>query len=341
MFATPPSEEKRPVVYLIFGDDRFAMQKFTKEMLSRISNDPTTAEMNSAQLDGSRVQVDAVRSAAFALPFLSSRRVVVLNQPHQMAKNQKVQEQFIDVLEKLPESTALVLVVETEPEKKDWKGFSSKHWLRQWVKNQSPEKVYVKEYVLPNQYVMPQWIMDETARQKGKILKVAAVELANFVGTNTQLASLEIDKLLTYVNFSRPIEVEDVKDLVADVSPINVFDMVDAMAEGKTQLALKYLHGLLEEQDPFSLFGMIVRQFRLLVLARQVMDNGGRKGQITKELHIHPFVAEKLEKQGRRFSFEDLQEIYRQLLIIDENIKTSQMEPNLALDLFVSMLSTT
>lgn len=338
MFASPSSDDKTPSIFLIFGDDRFAMQSFARDKLAEIGSDPTTIDMNSAQLDGNREPVEGLRNAAYALPFLASRRMVIVNQPQQMAKTQKAQEKLIEVLEKKPDSTTLIMLVEAEPDKKEWKGFTKTHWLRKWAAQQPDQRVFCKELTLPNQYAMPQWIIEETRRQKGKILPAAALELANHVGTNTQLASIEIDKLLIYVNFSRPIEVEDVKELVADVSPINVFDMVDAMAEGKTQQALRLLHGLLEEQDPFSLFGMIVRQFRLLILAREVLDAGGRKEQIAKTLHTHPFVAEKLEKQGKRFSIKDLHKIYRHLLSIDENIKTSQMDPHLALDLFVTTL---
>lgn len=341
MFAAPSTGEKKPTIYLLYGDDSFAMQKFVKEMVSKLSDDPTTVDMNFAALEGKQIRIDDLRTAAFSLPFLAARRIVRLSDPLALAKNKKAQEQLLSVLENLPDSTALILLVEAEFERKDWKGFAKTNWLHKWVLSLPKEQTYIRETALPNQHAMPGWIIEETRKQGGKILQPAAVELASHVGTNTQLASLEIDKLLTYVNLSRPIEVEDVKELVPDVAPINVFDMVDAMAEGKTNQALKLLHGLLEEQDPFSLFGMIVRQFRLLLLASDVIHAGGRKEQIAQAMGIHPFVAGKLERQGVRFTPTQLKTIYQQLLEIDENIKTSQMEARLALDLFVSELSQT
>ena len=339
MFSSPDSAEKKPTLYLLYGDDGFAMQKFGQDLLSKLSDDPTTVEMNATRLEGNRINLDDIRNAAFALPFLAERRIVIVNQALALVKGKKPQDQFLELLEKMPPSTALVLVVETVPEKKDWKDFGAAHWLRKWVKQQPADKVYQKECALPNQRLMPGWIIEETKRQNGKILPAAAVELASHVGTNTQLASLEIDKLLTFVNLSREIEVEDVKELVPDVTPTSVFDMVDAMAEGKSSQAIKLLHSLLEVEDPFSLFGMIIRQFRLLLLANEVVERGGRKEQIAEALSVHPFVAEKLENQARRFSSVVLENVFQQLLVIDENIKTSQMDIRLALDLFVSELS--
>jgi DNA polymerase-3 subunit delta len=91
---------------------------------------------------------------------------------------------------------------------------------------------------------------------------------------------------------------------------------------------------------PIPLFGMIIRQFRLLILAREVIDQGGRKTQIEKALKVHPFVAEKVEKQVALFDMNQIKEIYHRLLNADENMKTGKMEPKLAIEMFVSDLST-
>ena len=192
---------------------------------------------------------------------------------------------------------------------------------------------------MPSAGQMRQWILEEARRQKGQFVPAAAQELAQYVSNNTQLASLEIDKLLTYVNLERPVEVEDVKELVADVSPTNIFDMVDALADGNSKVAAHLLHSLLEEGDPFSLFGMVVRQFRLLLMAREILDQGGRKENIHQQLGIHPYVAEKLEKQAQRFSLAQLEEIYQRLLSIDEDMKTSRMDAVISFDLFISHLT--
>jgi DNA polymerase-3 subunit delta len=87
---------------------------------------------------------------------------------------------------------------------------------------------------------------------------------------------------------------------------------------------------------PIPLFGMIIRQFRLLIQAREIMDRGGNKLQIEKNLKVHHFVAEKVEKQTALFEMSQLKEIYHRLLTTDENMKTGVMEPKLAIEMFVS-----
>ena len=91
---------------------------------------------------------------------------------------------------------------------------------------------------------------------------------------------------------------------------------------------------------PIPLFGMIIRQFRLLILARDVLDQNGRTAEIEKALKVHPFVAGKVEKQASLFNMSQLKEIFHRLLNTDEAMKTGQMEPKIAIEMFVSQLST-
>ncbi|PKN85148.1 MAG: DNA polymerase III subunit delta [Chloroflexi bacterium HGW-Chloroflexi-8] len=336
MFSASAPSEKKPSLYIFYGDDGYGMGKAVQTQIEKLG-DPAVAEMNITRLSGN-IRAEELRNAAYALPFLTERRLVVVSSALTLLKSAKNKENLISIFENLPETTGLVLLVETEIDRKDWKDFRKDHWLRSWANSQPANRVFTKEFTTPNQFQMRQWIIEETHRQKGQIVPAAANELANLTGSNPQLASQEIIKLLTYVNFSRAIEFDDVKELVADVAPTNIFDMVDALAEGRTQDAMTLVHGILDER-PDELFGMVIRQFRLLLLARVLMDQGVKSDKIAAELKIHPYVATKLEKQAQRFSAIQLEKIYPRLLKIDENLKTSQMDLVLAMDLFVSEMS--
>ncbi|HEX2979215.1 MAG TPA: hypothetical protein VHO48_03020 [Anaerolineaceae bacterium] len=86
---------------------------------------------------------------------------------------------------------------------------------------------------------------------------------------------------------------------------------------------------------------MIARQFRLLLLSREVIDERGTSNQIIEALRGEPyrvnsrFVADKLFSQARQFNMRQLETIYRRLLAVDESIKTGQMDPTLALTTFI------
>src|SRR5258708_30699327 len=97
---------------------------------------------------------------------------------------------------------------------------------------------------------------------------------------------------------------------------------------------------LLEEQDPLALLPMIYRQFRLLLQARDVLDMGGGKSDLTKYPDFRSdFVAQKAIEQARNFTMEQLEGIYRYLLDTDQGIKTGRVNDKLALDLLVAGLA--
>ena len=127
--------------------------------------------------------------------------------------------------------------------------------------------------------------------------------------------------------------------LVAPGGQVDVFSLVDAMAGRDAPNALRSLGKLLEEQDAFSLFGMVVRQFRLLLQTREVLDEGGGADRVAAELRQPPFVAQKLTRQAQRFGLTELESIHRRLLDMDEAAKTGQMPLDLALQTFVAGLA--
>jgi DNA polymerase III subunit delta len=115
--------------------------------------------------------------------------------------------------------------------------------------------------------------------------------------------------------------------------------MIDALAAGNASLACNLLHKLLEEEDEISLFGMVVRQFRLLLQTREVLDEGKGQGGVLQEIDRRDFIARKLVEQAGRFSMARLTWIYHRLLEIDEAVKTGQTNMPVALDIFVAELA--
>ena len=329
-----------PVLTIFHGDDPFSIRTQVDALIDRCyGKERALAELNLTRLDGRQASDEDLRSAANAMPFLAERRMVVLTSPFSRLTSDATRKRFITLLEGLPPSTALVLIVEDTHDRKGWKSFPATHFVQRWMKEAGKHANYVV-CQLPPPNAMPDYIR-KAARARGdhaQFTPEAAAALAAHIGSDTQLAALEIDKLLTYVDYKRPVEVQDVEELTAQTGQADVFTMVDALANGNSRQAIGLLHRLLEEQDPLSLFGMIVRQFRLLVQARELIDEG-KGGQIAAEMHQHPYVADKLAGQARRFNIAQLEDIYHRLLLLDETMKTSQMPSDLALDTFVAELA--
>jgi DNA polymerase III subunit delta len=320
-----------PNVYFLFGNDEFAITRKLKEFETDFT-DPTSAAMNTARLDARSMSEDDLNNAVNAMPFLAKRRLVLLENSSSKYNNPSARKKFLEFIEKTPETTRLVIYESVEPKEAD------KHWLMKWAEKNN-KLIQTRAFMLPRLRDMTGWIINETKNQVGQIEPRAAEMLKDMVGVDTRQAGMEIAKLLAYVNWARPVTGHDVETVCIVTSQQSVFDFVDALANGNGKSAQHLLHRLLETEDEFSLWGMVIRQFRLLIQAREILDSRGNQNDVARALGVHPFVAEKTTQQAARFSIETLENIYHHLLNIDEGVKTSQITLDLALDSLVVELA--
>jgi DNA polymerase-3 subunit delta len=320
-----------PNIYILHGNDEFAIARKLKDFESEFS-DPTTADMNTTRLEVRTMTENDLNNAVNAMPFLAPKRLVFLSNPSAKYNNPAARKKFLEFAEKAPDTTKLIIHEIIEPKE------TAKHWLVKWAeKNKTLAKT--QAFFLPKPRDMPGWIVNEAKNQGGQIEPAAAARLAEMVGVDTRQAGMEIAKLLAYVNWERPVRGSDVEAVCIVTSQQSVFDFVDALSQGNAKVAQKLLHRLLENEAPFSLWGMVVRQFRLLIQAREILDGRGNKDDVARALGVHPFVAEKTTGQAGRFSMASLESIYHRLLDIDERVKTSQITLDLALDTLVVELA--
>ena len=323
-----------PVVYIFNGDDEFAIDQAVAELKAKLGDSPNAA-MNFSELDGRSVSYDELSTAASTMPFLADRRVVVLTYPLERFGKEPERGKLVRLLEGLPETAALALV-EYRP-LTSWKDRRDNkiHWLEAWAL-EAKDRVYFKTCSLPKGEGMVRWIVTRARDKGGSISNKGAEGLANLVGSDTRTADHELDKLLLYVDYKRPVEIDDVLALTAYEGEGDIFGLVDALGERDGRTAIKKLHELLGDRDPLSILGMIVRQFRLLIQAREILDQGYEENEVIKRIKVYKRVGEKITAQARKFDLQTLESIYRRLLEVDLAIKSSEMEGDQILDVFIA-----
>jgi DNA polymerase III subunit delta len=331
--------EDKPVVYILHGDDPQAMDQFVDAMVAKMG-DPGLADLNTARLDARNASDEDIRTAASSIPFLADRRLVVLLHPSDKVRKAAA-ERFLAFLDSLPSTTALVLIQEdnqrynSKSHAYEWDTFSDTHALMLWARKVG-KRAFVKDFRLPRQQEMPAWI-SKTARERGgQFTPQAAQELASLIGTDTRVALLEIDKLLTYVDHQRAVEVEDVADCTAAINQMNVYELTDALSAGDRTSALRLLRGLLEEQDAIPLFATLAGHFRSLLIAREILSEGGDLSAIMAELSRPKFVVDKMMTQAQRYSLPGLERIYLRLAQMDIEMKSGVMTGDLSLEMFIA-----
>jgi DNA polymerase-3 subunit delta len=322
-----------PTFYVLHGDDEFSRKAEVQTMKSRMG-DAGTAELNTANFDGRSASVAEVIAASSAMPFLSDKRLILVEgmltwlTRKGAGKGAKADlDKLVEALPQLPDSARLVFI---EPET-----LNDNHPVLKLIKEEP--RGYAKAFNPPRDTT--NFIMRQVEHYGGKIEPRAAAVLSAVVGPDLRKADTEAFKLVLYAG-ERPITDADVALLTPYVAEVKIFDMVDALAKRDGKTAATLIKRLLEDQDAFSLLPMIYRQFRLLIQAREVLDLGGDKRDLMKLPDFRSdFVANKALEQARSFTMDQLEGIYRYLLDTDHGIKTGKVNEELALDLLVAGLS--
>ncbi len=318
-----------PRVYLLVGDDRFAITEFVATLRSKIG-DTTVADMNTQQFSGDHLDRGAFEEACMSVPFLSSRRIVVLDNAQDILKAKDSREFLIALLDRLPDSTALVTIENVQLRGSKSKKNTSP--LASWV-DANPDQGKIWQFNSPHGAQFTSWVQDRCRSLGGSMSADAARLLAESVMDDPYLADQEIIKLLDYVNYERPVELMDVEKLTPFRGQTNIFAMVDAVGERRISDSNRYLHSLLSEEDSFYVFAMVIRQFRLLIQAQAALEEGK---EIASVLNLPKFVAQKITSQARAFSASELERIYHELLTIDISVKNSTICLDAALEGFIA-----
>lgn len=330
-------QEQKPVIYVFHGDDDLAISEAIADLKSKLG-DPSTIELNFTSLDGRSLAIDELETAGKSIPFLAKRRLTVLNHPLAYMENESNRSRVLAFLEDLPENNAVVLA-EFRPlldDKDRRKGKT--HWLEEWGETMG-DKFYIKEFTRSQGPQLVGWILKRARKAGGEFDPEAAHQLASLVGGDVRIADQEITKLLTYANYERPVRVQDVEQLTEILPEGAIFEFVDALGNRNRKKAISEYHRLLADQDQQRIFGMIVRQFRLLLLAREILDQNGGEADLTRRLRTHPYVSRKIAHQARQFSQTQLDGIYRRLLDIDSDLKTGVMSGDLSVDLLIAEIT--
>jgi DNA polymerase III subunit delta len=131
----------------------------------------------------------------------------------------------------------------------------------------------------------------------------------------------ETEKLTLYVGDGTATH-DDVAALCPPDVQSNIFAFVDSLAGGERDRALALLEDLIGTgEPPLRLTFMIRRQFQLVARARALLERGTPQKELASRLKVPPFVARKLEEQGRKLDEEDLERALAQIQDLESGLK--------------------
>lgn len=314
--------------YVFHGDDSHSQREALAKQMAKYG-DPALLDLNTTRLAGA-ISFSQLQQAAGSMPFLATVRLVIVRDLFASKPDKAFMDKLLAFLPTMPESTRLFFL--------ESKALSEKHTVIKLA--EQDKNGYVKLFALPEGVALERWIREAVAERNGRIHPKASALLAANIGSNLDILTQEIEKLVLYKGDNSEINDADVALLSPYVAEASIFDLVDALGNRNGRKASLLLQQKFSAgEDPFSLFPMIIRQFRLLIQVKELANSGERPPAISQALKMHSFVAGKLYQQSQGFSLNQLEQIYHHLLDIDIGVKTGRQDMTTALLLLVAALT--
>jgi DNA polymerase III subunit delta len=192
----------------------------------------------------------------------------------------------------------------------------------------------------PTGKALVRWLVGHAKKLGLDLPEEVAEDLTNRCSGDKMRLLQETEKLALYVGDGTAIH-DDVAALCPPDVQSNIFAFVDSLAAGDRNRALALLEDLIATgEPPLRLTFMIRRQFQLVARARALLDRGTPQKELSSRLKVPPFVAHKLEEQGRELDEEDLERALAQIQDLEGGLKGgSDLSDELQVEMTVLGLS--
>ncbi len=179
----------------------------------------------------------------------------------------------------------------------------------------------VHNFEQPTGEALVRWVVGHAQKLGFDLPEDVAADLIGRCSADKMRLTRETEKLALYVAGGAATQ-EDVEALCPPDVQSNIFAFVDSLGAGERGRAMELLEQLISTgEPPLRLTYMIRRQFNLVARARALIERGAQPREIAAQLKVPPFVARKLEEQGRTLNEEDLERALGAVLDLERGLK--------------------
>ena len=182
---------------------------------------------------------------------------------------------------------------------------------------------------------LQRWVAEQFRQRDVRAEPEACAALVQLVGDDLHALSVEIDKLATWAA-GEPIGEREVEQLAAAAADAPTFTLTDAWAARDTAKTLALSETIFERDSKprrdtaARLAGALGGHLGKLRAVRRLTEEGMRPREAAGKLRLHPFYAEKLNRQSESFSSEELHDAVSRLAELDGALKgQSRLAPDL------------
>ena len=191
-----------------------------------------------------------------------------------------------------------------------------------------------------NDAELARW-MRATLKGHGKTIGAAeAQQLAFTVGRDLTLLSGELAKLAAYLGERTVLEAEDIERIATRSADCTIFQVVDALVEGREGQAFSLLYELLGNGEArLGILAMVLRQYRTLLLLKCMQAENLPRAEQQQRMGLPGFVFTRAQRQAQAYTLPRLKGAVALCVEADYAVKSGRMREEAALERTMLLLS--
>lgn len=339
------------MIIFLYGENDFKIKQKIKEFRDRFTKEVDNSGQNIFVFDGEKIKLEEISGQISSGSLFCSKKMVIISD-FIKNKQKNIYDNFLDYLQKNKASNSVDIFIFSEKniKTKGGKGLVKTTGEQEVPLNKSEKEFYnfltrqkySQEYKNYNQSELINLVKKELKNNDLEIDTKEANLLIALADNNTWNIHNEIKKLIHFKLEQLPnnkINQADIEKISSGVFSENIFAFTDAISTRNKKLASQ----ILEEQylagaEPDYVLSMLLRQFKILLQIRQLLDLNYNSQKIISSLSLHPFIITKGINQAKNFSSDLLKKIINNLIYAEKENRTGNTSLKTIINLIIGKL---
>lgn len=320
-------------IMAIYGEVPELVEKKSNEIVESYLNEKKD-DFNYVKYNLYDTSFNQIIEEALTMPFISEKKAIVVKNAfiftgEKVSKDiQPNNEQVNEFLEKYDGENFIIF--EVYQNKLDERKKITKT-LKKTSKLAKVEQMSEQE--------IKNWIKNKL-HENFKDIKQDALDLfIELTGINFNIVSQELEKIILFLGERTTINKKDVEGIINRSLEQNVFLLTEYIQKGEKYKAIQLIKDLIVmKEEPIKLLALITSNYRLYYQCKILSRKGYSGQQIAKTINVHPYRVKLALNQVKHYQLTHLLNIIDQCAETDYKLKSSYMDKQLILELFILSL---
>lgn len=320
-------------IMAIYGEVPELVEKKSNELTHSFLNEDKD-DFNYVKYNLYETDMSTVIEEALTMPFISEKKVIVVKNSF-IFTGEKVNkditpnnEQVIEFLEKYDGENLVIFEI-----------YSNKLDERKKLTKSLKKSSKLSKVDQMSEEEIKSWIQNQLHENYKDIKQDALNLFIELTGVNFNIVSQELDKISLFLGDRTTITKNDVSLIINRSLEQNVFLLTEFIQKNQKDKAIQLVKDLIiMKEEPIKLLALITSNYRLYYQCKILSQKGYSGQQIAKTVNAHPYRVKLALNQSRHYKLESLFNIINACAETDYKLKSSYMDKQLILELFILSL---